>query len=119
MDEVGIEIYTDTTCREVTSSGVVCTKDGGDLVLEGETIAAALGLKANTSVVEELRHRAAVCFHRQLCTSGHHHFRGISGVSCRSRYPLKIRKYETAANSICGIHIYDITAVSLHLQTGK
>ena len=45
MDEVGIEIYTDTTCREVTSSGVVCTKDGGDLVLEGETIAAALGLK--------------------------------------------------------------------------
>ena len=55
MDEVGIEIYTDTTCREVTSSGVVCTKDGGDLVLEGETIAAALGLKANTSVVEELR----------------------------------------------------------------
>ena len=55
MDEVGIEIHTDCTCKEVNENGVICSENGSDIVLEGETIFAALGLKANTSVVDELR----------------------------------------------------------------
>ena len=58
MEEVGIEIYTDCTCNEVKESGVICSEKGEDIVLKGDTVVAALGLKANTSVVDELRDAA-------------------------------------------------------------
>ena len=55
MDEVGIEIHTDCTCKEVRKEGVVCSENGSEIVLKGDTVVAALGLKANKNVVEELR----------------------------------------------------------------
>ena len=58
MEEVGIEIHTDCTCKEVKESGVICSEKGEDIVLKGDTVVAALGLKANTSVVDELRDAA-------------------------------------------------------------
>ncbi len=56
MDEVGVEVHTSAPCQRVTDNGVVCKDaEGNEFEIEGDSILCALGLKANTGIVEELR----------------------------------------------------------------
>ena len=55
MDECGIQIHTGCKCEEVNESGVICSADGQKIEIAGDTVLCGLGLKPNTSVVDELR----------------------------------------------------------------
>ena len=55
MDECGIRIHTGCKCEEVNESGVICSADGQKIEIAGDTVLCGLGLKPNTSVVDELR----------------------------------------------------------------
>ncbi|MCR4600370.1 MAG: NAD(P)/FAD-dependent oxidoreductase [Clostridia bacterium] len=56
MEEVNINVHTSSPCQKVTEEGVVCKDaDGKEFTIEGDSIICALGLRANTAMVDELR----------------------------------------------------------------
>ncbi|MCH3955689.1 MAG: FAD-dependent oxidoreductase [Eubacterium sp.] len=56
MKEVGIQVHTGCTCKNITDDKVIGeTKDGEQVEIHADSILCALGLKPNTDIVEELR----------------------------------------------------------------
>ncbi len=56
MKEVGIQVHTGCTCKNITDDKVIGeTKDGEQVEIQADSILCALGLKPNTDIVEELR----------------------------------------------------------------
>jgi len=49
-----VTVHTGATVKEVTDNGVICTIDGEDKLIEGETVICALGQRARLDSVEEL-----------------------------------------------------------------
>jgi 2,4-dienoyl-CoA reductase-like NADH-dependent reductase (Old Yellow Enzyme family)/thioredoxin reductase len=55
LKQYGVEIYTGHKVLEITSDGVkAVTKDGKDVFIEGNTVVAAFGMKANNSLAEKI-----------------------------------------------------------------
>lgn len=55
----GIQVYTNTTGRQVTGDGVICTNaEGNEILVPGTTVICALGQRANKDTVDQLRDAA-------------------------------------------------------------
>lgn len=57
MAKLEIKVHTSCKCESVDANGVTCevVTDGSKQIIMGDTVICALGLKANTSIVDELR----------------------------------------------------------------
>ena len=52
--EKSAKCYVNTTVKEITPEGVLCEKDGHDLVLEADTVVCALGFRSPWDKVDAL-----------------------------------------------------------------
>ena len=48
------EVYTGTMVKEITPEGVLCTKDGEELLIEADTVVCALGFRAPYDLTDQL-----------------------------------------------------------------
>ncbi len=55
LKQYGVEIYTGHNVLEITSDGVkAATKDGKDVLIEGDTVVSAFGVKENNSLAKKI-----------------------------------------------------------------
>lgn len=55
LNQYGVEIYTGHKVIEIAPNGVkTLTKDGQEVFIEGDTMVAALGMKANNTIAEKI-----------------------------------------------------------------
>jgi 2,4-dienoyl-CoA reductase-like NADH-dependent reductase (Old Yellow Enzyme family)/thioredoxin reductase len=54
LREAGVSIYTNTTVKEITETGVKCRVDGKDIQLDTESVIIATGAKSNDGIAKQL-----------------------------------------------------------------
>ena len=77
--ERSAQVYTDTKVKEITSRGVLCERNGEEILIEGDTVVCALGFRAPYDVVDSLCEAAEVSEVIGDCSNVGKIYQAISG----------------------------------------